>query len=289
MEWLIFVLINVISGSLIALLLKKTAQKYKTDTLTISFYGFLFASIIYLPFVTQFYLANPILPSEPIAWAYMGIAMIIGAVYIFCFMKAYRIGKLSTNGPLENIRPISAAIFSVIFLQEVLTLNILTATALVVIGGFVVHLTGGVKKTIKEISKSKASVLMIFAATLAGIMAVADKLALGYFKPEIAVFFVMAGNALVYFLIYTKVKKKKINMSAEYIKRTLLLGCLIVVSTLSIYNALNLGSPIYVVPVQMTRSIVIAIFGSIFLGETGLSKKLLGAIIMLAGVILLVI
>jgi len=288
MEWLIFVLLNVFFSSIVVISINLITKKYNISGARLMFHAAFFASLIYIPIFLYELSTNPTFNTTPIAIASLIGAGLLGAVGLLLFAKAYRTGHLSTIGPLENFRPIFAALFSILILGEVIKANVVTAIFLVVIGGFIVHMKKDLQKTINSILSSKESIFMMLSATIYGLVSVIDRIALQYYTPFKIYFFILVINTIYYF-ISLKAKKEKIDFSAEYIKTIALVSVSFVVAGTTILYALSLQTPTYVVPIQMSRTLVVSLFGSIFLKEKGIERKLIGALIMLAGVVILVL
>jgi drug/metabolite transporter (DMT)-like permease len=288
MEWFVFVLVNIIASSIVAIGINLLTKKFKVGSTRLMFHTAFFAFLICIPIFLYEMSMNPGLNTEIVPVLLLFGSGILGAVGLLFFAKAYKAGELSTVGPLENFRPVFAALFSVLILKEILTVNVIVAIFFVLVGGFIVHSKNDIRKTVEGILHSKASLYMLACASVYGLVSVINRLALGYYSPLKLYFFIIFLNALFYY-VSLRMKDEKIDFSKKFVKYTAIISVSFVFAGTAILHALSLQSPMYVVPVQMSRTLVVSLFGSLLLKEKGIARKLAGALIMLAGVLLLVL
>jgi len=285
MDWLFFTIINVISTSLIALMIKVVTNKLKIDAVSLAFSTSLLSSAIYAAVFIVHYMSASEFSINMYALRYLLISIILNSIGVYIYIKVLETGELSVVGPLDSIRPLFAVLFSVVFFSEGISTNVVTGATLITLGAFLITLKVDVKKLIITIEKSKTPLYITLMAAVYALSSIADKMALKSIKPYDYAFFLMLGECLIYLPLYLRNKKKTgLKIANFYVA---LISILLIVSTVSISQALQLSSPSLVVPIQMTRPLLIAIFGFIFFNEKEYLKKMLAAFIMLTGSIIL--
>lgn len=281
LDWLPFVMLNVISVSIGLTLAKWATDKLKMDSLTVSLGGMLAATVLYSPIFFSSLTAEPELFPSALASFYLLASILLNAAAFIFFMKALKSGELSIVGPLENMRPVFVALLAMLILGESFQMKIFAGAAIVAAGAFVVHLKNNFSETVNGILKSKVSFYMLTMAFLYGLTANVDKLALASFSPTKYTFYIILGMTAIYAAIYLKNKKPFRNVLNKW---SVAFGILYAIALWGIFAALQLASPSIITPVQMLRTIIMAFAGLIIFGEKNIKLRILGALIMLAGV-----
>ncbi|MGB9805568.1 MAG: EamA family transporter [Thermoproteota archaeon] len=285
MNWLFFAIINVISTSLIALMIKVVTSKLKIDAVSLAFSTSLLSSIIYAAVFVAHYMSVGTFSVDMYALRYLLISIVLNSIGVYIYIKVLETGELSIVGPLDSIRPLFAVLFSIVFFSERISTSIVTGATLITLGAFLINLKVDVKRLIIAIEKSKTPLYMTIMAAVYALSSIADKMALKSIKPYDYAFFLMLGMCLAYLPLYLRNKKKTgLKVINFYI---VLISVLLIVGTVSISQALQLSSPSLVVPIQMMRPLLIAVLGFVFFNEKDYVKKTLAALIMLSGSIIL--
>ncbi len=281
LDWLPFVALNIISVSIGLTLAKYATDKLKMDSLTVSLGGMLAATALYSPIFFSSLAAEPQLFPSSQAAVYLLASIILNATAFIFFVKALKSGELSIVGPLENMRPIFVAVLAMLILGETFQIKIFAGAAIVAAGAFVIHLKNNFSETVKKIAESKVSLYMLAVAFLYGLSAIFDKLALASFSPTKYTFYIILGMTTIYAAVYLKSKKPFRNVLNKW---SVAFGIFYAIALWGIFTAFQLASPSAITPVQMLRTIVMAFVGFIIFGEKEIKLRILGALIMLAGV-----
>ncbi len=280
-EWLPYVALNIISVSIGLTLAKWATDKLKMDSLTVSLGGMLAATALYFPIFFSSLGAEPELFPSAQSTFYLLISIIINAVAFIFFIKALKSGDLSIIGPLENLRPVFVVLLAMLILGESFQTKIFAGAAIVAAGAFIVHLKNNFSETVNGIFKSKVSFYMLAMAFLYGLAVNVDKLALASFSHTKYTFYIILGMTAIYSAVYIKSKKPFKDVLNKW---SVAFGILYAIALWGIFAALKLASPSIITPVQMLRTIFIALVGMIIFGEKNVKLRIIGGLIMLAGV-----
>ena len=265
-------------------MLKHITNKYKLDLNGIAFTSLLVSVLVLFP-VFLFQLSqNSIISTSNEGYIFMLASIATNSIALYLVFRAVKIGELSIVGPLDTVRPIIITFLSVIFLSEVLKVNILAAALLTTIGGFIIHYKTDFFGTLRNISNSKASLLMIGNSFVQSLSAVFDKLALQSINTGAYTFFLLFGMFLVYAAI---VYRKRLDLRKFVNIPIVGMGGLKIISSFGIVSAVALVSPAVAITAQMSRAVLMALLGYWFFADKNIMKKLIGAAIMVAGVVLL--
>ncbi len=283
-EWVFFILLHIIGYSGAQVLLKHITKSYKFDLNGIAFASLLVSVLILSPFIAYTIYQTNTISTAPEGYLFLLISIASDSAALYLVFRAVKIGELSVVGPLDTLRPIIVTILGIFILSEAFKINIFAAAALATIGAFIIHYKSGFSRTLENIGKSKASLLMLANSFVISISAISNKLALQFIQPHILTFFVLFGMCLVYSFI---VFKNKIEIRKIFIVPVIAMGTIKLVASIGIFFAFFYISPGIAVTAQMSRSIVMALLGYFIFDEKEILKKVIGAAIMLAGVALL--
>ena len=280
-RWILYTILNIVSVSIGLIAAKWATDKLKMDSIAVALGGFLTATILFSPIFISSYISEPqIFPSQSALFYLLASIGLNAAAFIF-FVKALKSGELSIVGPLENMRPVFVAALAIFLLGESFQLKIFVGAALVAAGAFVVHLKNNLSETFSGIIKSKVSFYMLAMAFLYGLTANVDKLALASFSPTKYTFYIILGMTAIYSAVYAKSGKPFKNIFNNW---SLILGIFYAIALWAVFAAVKLVSPTIFTQVQMLRTILMAFAGFALFGEKGIKLKIIGALIMLAGV-----
>lgn len=285
MEWFLFALLNVLGNGTALFIYKLTINKPGVRMYYVLSYALVVAAIIFFPLFLISYVASPILFTKPLAIVLAVVSLVVNVLALYFFVNALKLGELSFIGPLENLRPLFAMLFSITFLQESPSVNLLAGALLVTLGAMLLHWKKRFREVIQAFVNSKATIYIGLSALLFGLASVIDKVVLASIDPIKYSFLFMLGLAFGYNLLSRKFDaKSKVSVN----KHIIIIGFLLALGFIGIFKALSLASPSQVVPIQMTRSLYLAVLGFLILKEKDYLKKIAAAIIMLLGVFLIV-
>ncbi|HWP45542.1 MAG TPA: DMT family transporter [Candidatus Limnocylindrales bacterium] len=208
--------------------------------------------------------------------------------YFLGLSKAYARGDLSLVYPLARSAPIFVPIWATIFLKEHISWTGLIGILTVILGVFVVSLRWGTSLLSPEL-KSQPIGLALFTALASSGYSVVDKVGVSYMHPlpyiylEFAVTWFGLGLYLLFFHRGNSLSKTW----QQNKKSILLVGVFMTLSYLLILFALRIGKVSYVIALRQISIVFGVLLGSLILKEKYGKTRLLGALIIWLGAILI--
>lgn len=287
MTWFHFALLNVVTNGTFAFLIKRVSQKYSIGHVAINLVALSIAALTIAPFFLINLFKNQQLFTSNVGAVYMATSITIDFLAFNFWTQAISLNELSIVGPLDNLRPLFVVVFSLILLSQKPTLTILLGILLIIAGAFTLQIQRNLSVFFKTAIHSKATLYILLATTLFALSSTIQKKTLMYVSPLTMSF--LGLTAISFFFALRFFKNRSQPKFKTALKKELVVGgVLFGVGSFAINSAFQLASPNVVVPIQMSRSLFVAVLGFIFLHEKGYLRKMLSAIIMIAGVLLLV-
>ncbi|MDY6769204.1 MAG: DMT family transporter [Candidatus Nanohaloarchaea archaeon] len=226
-----------------------------------------------------------------VALAASGLANTAGVLASNAAIKA---GEVSTVTPLVRTQPVFAALLGFLFLGESLHPVKLAGIGLVTVGGYLVLLREetALLEPVRQLGKNISPQLAVLSGFLFAIGAVADRFATQTISPRVYTFLLLAFIAVA-FVAYIGLRRpdKFSDLRASFQRHRLayiFVGGLTVVAYYSVITALSRAEASRVVPVLQVQVFVGVIGGSLFFEEEGMWRKLVGSVLLIAGVALVV-
>ncbi len=287
MTWFHFALLSVLTNGTFIFLTKRSFTKTNIDPVAVNFVLFLFATITTLPFFLVSLTKLPTLFTAPMGLVIYLILVVINIFGFKYYFESLSLNDLSIVGPLDNLRPLFVVALSIPLLGQLPTPMMFLGILLIITGALAIQLKSGLSQFLITIRHSRATHLIIASTFLFSLGNILDKKLLSYTTPEIDAFLSVAA-LLVVFAIMVFTKRRQASIPNIFQPTLILSGVLVGAGFLLLITANKLSSPNHIIPVMMTRSLFLAILGFVFLGEKGYVRKIVSALIMIAGVLLLV-
>lgn len=254
----------------------RTAMK-KEDSLAFTWIYEAVSTIIFFAlFVREFSIPLGVLP-----WL---IALAGGILWtaapLFSF-KSYQLMDVSARAPLGKVSILLVLLMSVIFLGETLTSQKIIGTFLIFLGAIILVLKG------RKIELTKGVKTTFLAVFLSSIAFIVDKVALNYFLPAVYGFLVYLLPSILLMPLASKKQKAIKNILRRSKKALLSVILLDAIGYFTLLNAFKITDVSNVIPVIQLSSIVAILGGYYFHKEQNIAKRLLGAVVMIAGSILI--
>lgn len=285
MSWVVYAALAACFESLKDLLLKRvTGRKLSSYSLT---WGMLFFSAL-------FYLPVAFFTPIPELGEYFWIILLTHATLLGCgllfYVKALEISEVSLCVPLVMFTPLFLLIASPLMVNEYPSVLGVGGVLLIVVGSYFLNISQykrGYLAPLKALFEQRGPRLMLVFAFLMGITSNLDKLGLQKSTPEFYMACVMAALPVVTGVLFSFREPQTIPNALRW-SRAILPAAL--ANTLMAYchfTAMSLGLVVYVIAIKRT-SVVMSILGSnVFFKEQGFKERLIAALIMLAGVVLI--
>ncbi|MGB9667685.1 MAG: EamA family transporter [Thermosulfidibacteraceae bacterium] len=243
-----------------------------------------------IPLIALFYLSKSDLKIPNLnAFLYITIVILGDIAASLLYMKALKMGEISVVAPLTSFAPVFMVLSSIIVLHEPPSLIPLAGIILVCLGSYILgieDLRQGFTKPIKNILKSKAGIFTIAAAFIFSIDTSIAKISLRYTDVYSFSLWYTVTFTLTFIVLSKALKKPLDPKGIIFKKKTLLIGILFGIGTVSFMKAIESTNISYVSSVGKLNLIISVIYGKIFFNEKHFKNRLLGTIIIIIGVAL---
>lgn len=282
MLWFIFSFLTAFFESLKDVFSKKGLLSINEYVLSFSlcFFAFLFL----LPFL--FFIKIPVLNNKFfLALIVSGSLNVITTVF---YIKAIKNSDLSQTVPLLTFTPVFLLITSPIIVGEFPTLLGMIGILLIFSGSYLLNIgekQKGILMPFKLLIKDKGAKLMFLVAFIWSITSNFDKMGVKNSSP---LFWAISANffvtVLLFILLLVKAKNN-LNQITANLKILSLIGLCTALTLIFQMQAINLALVAYVISIKRTSAIFSVFFGHFIFKEKSLKERLLGASIMILGVL----
>ncbi len=237
---------------------------------------------------TLFFIPIPSLGSA--FWPAFFITAVLNVVAILLYVRALKASDLSLAVPMLAFTPVFLLITAPVLIGEFPSLLGLLGVLSVFVGAYFLNLQKksiGVWEPLLALLKEKGVRLMLVVAFLYSITSVFSKVAVVHSS---ALFWVIADGLLGAILLLPFLLLKSKN-KAQQIKRgwktLVLMGASSAFSVLAQMTAITLALVAYVISLKRLSTVFGVFWGKLFFKEKDFKERLVGAIIMAAGIILI--
>src|SRR5258708_39731584 len=218
---------------------------------------------------------------------------VLDTIAFIALYWAIKHSDISLLAPLSSSTPVFATFFGALFLHEIPTVTKLLGILTVVCGVYLLHVAdirGGIFKPFQKLLSDKGTKLYFIAAVLWGVTPIFQKQAIFQTYPTTPLFASFFGFFLVtlYLSFYTIPKvKREGSFIAKQTWSFIVYGLLIALTQLAAYTVFAMTQIGYATAIFSLSSLFSILFGAIFFKEKRIRERLLGASVMLVGIILL--
>jgi drug/metabolite transporter (DMT)-like permease len=286
MTWLGLAILTAFFESLKDVFSKKSLKFL--DEYLVACAGMAIASIALLPILAV--VGIPKL--GPNFWMALTIGGSLNVVAYTLYVKAIRLADLSLMSPLSTLTPLFLLITSPLIVKEVPTVWDAVGVFLIVIGSYVLNLNAsasGFWGPLRSIFRNKGTRMMVVVAFIWSITSTFDKVGVMNSSPifwAIVLFGSIALGILPLIILNSKNPIQGIRshwrlLLAAGLANGIGVGCQMV--------AVGMVAVTQVIAVKRMSGLVSVIFGHFLFGEKGIRERLLGAGIMVTGVVVMTI
>jgi drug/metabolite transporter (DMT)-like permease len=284
MTWLVLAILTAFFESLKDVFSKKSLNFL--DEYLVASAGMLVAAISLLPILA--------IVGIPKLGPHFGMAIVIGGVLnvvaYTLYVKAIRLADLSLISPLSTLTPLFLLITSPLIVREVPTLWDGVGVFLIVIGSYVLNLKSsseGFFAPLRSIFHNKGTRMMVVVAFIWSITSTFDKVGVMNSSPifwAIVLFAFIGLGILPLVLLKSKDPIQGIRthwklLLAAGLANGIGVGCQMV--------AVGMVAVTQVIAVKRLSALISVVFGYFLFGEKGIRERLLGAAIMVSGVVVM--
>ena len=256
------------------------------------FWVFLSGTFLYLPLLIGLgFSLSSLLGTFTKLWWIVILSGLFETIYFISLVEAYQVGDLSFVYPISRSAPIFTQFWAMLFIGEVLSLKGTLGIVLVVFGLFVIslkdfRLTQRIPSLVQL--NSRPCLLALTAAIASSIYSVIDKMGVQVVHP---VFYLWLVNLwmTVDTGIYLVFMKKRSSLSVWHgSKKEILFVTLFQNGAyLLILMALQMSKVSYVVAFRQVGALFGALMGILLLKESHWKPRILGALILTLGLVLI--
>ena len=285
MLWILYALLSALSKSLLDLFSKRLMQDNK-DEYIITWARFAFS----VPILVFFLFFFGIPKTDSTLWLVILIGAPIEVIAIILYIHSIKISPLSLTIPILGLTPVFIILSSYLMLKELPSFTGLVGILTIVIGTYILGMNSGNKgffAPFRNIFREKGPLLMLFVAFIFCITPNLGKI--GILHSSIFFFMLILFSSML--LLYTPIIFLKSRKHLYQIKNNIYNFFLIGIFELSeISFALLAFQSVFVnYAVSLKRASILfsVIFGFIILKEKNVRERLLGAVVITIGIILI--
>ncbi len=286
-EWYIFAVLAAVLSGLIPVTEKKVLKGL--DVLEFSCFFALMNLLLSIPLAFYIDLSMPL-----DVLAMIALSSLISSFAFYNMMRSVKAAPISTVSPLKNLNSTNLALLSYVILGEQLAPTQFMGIGLMVIGAYAMEMEGHVTNFMEPINrlvKSKVVHLVLLATLLYPISAMIDKVVLTkvsiYHYLIAAHFFIFLNFSFMVFWKHYNIKKLELDFEHS-MGMIFLSSVLAVLSRLFQAKAMSLAFVSLVIPIRRMDSLIATIIGGELFHEKHLKQRVVSAIIMVVGVLLVV-
>jgi uncharacterized membrane protein len=243
-----------------------------------------------LPFLIPllFFIEIPLIGER--FWTALVIGGGLNVVTTILYMKAIKSSDLSITIPMVAFTPLFLLTTSPLILGEFPSIFGLIGVFLIVTGSYVLNIrerNKGYMFPFRALLREKGPKLMLAVAFIWSITSNFDKIGILNSSP---LFWVIAVNTFVVLLLFPIMLHKsnrKAVQNAESLKALFPIGFFSALTLIFQMTAISLTLVVYVISIKRISAVMSVVWGHLIFKEKGLKERLLGALIMIWGVLLI--
>jgi drug/metabolite transporter (DMT)-like permease len=222
------------------------------------------------------------------------IALPLEIIAMIFYIKALKLSPLSLTLPFLSLTPIFLIVVPYLLLGEKISLLGAAGVLCIAAGGYTLNIKDfkkGVLEPFAAISKEKGSVYMIIVALIFSFTSSLGKRAIEHSSP---IFFGVSYIAAVVLAfapiaLYKGRDELKLLFRNGAIRASILPGMLHSVMIISHMIAMSMTKVAYMISVKRLSLLIGVFYGYLFFKESSIKERLSGAVLMLAGFVLIVV
>lgn len=285
--WVVFALASAFTVATSDALVKKALREVNNEYLAAWF-----RLIFSLPLLCIIWFFTGIPKLDAVFYKAFFISLPVELVTVILYIKALKLSPLSLTLPFLALTPVFLIAVSYITLGEQVSVTGAAGIVLLAAGGYLLNLRAakkGIFEPFKEIGRERGSLLMIGVACLYSFTSSMGKLAIEHSSPlffgttyffSLCLFFTPAA-------LYMGRHELRI-MTREKIRSLVLPGFFYSAMIITHMIALNLTKVSYMISVKRLSLLIGVLYGYFFFGEEDIKLRFTGALLMLAGFVMIV-
>jgi len=205
---------------------------------------------------------------------------------IILYVRAIKLSPLSLTIPFLAVSPVFIILTAFILLGELPDRSGILGILLIVIGAYLLNIRttrGDLLGPFKAIRRERGSIFMIIVALIYSVTATLGKVAVQHSGPIFfGVFYPFLLTLILSVILWGK------GLLPEVLSRPktfLAIGVFIAIMVLTHFTAISMTDVAYMISVKRVSLIFSVIYGRVLFGEENTGERLIGSMLMIAGVI----
>ncbi len=249
--------------------------------------------IFALPLLLIVFLFIPVPELDKEFYTAFALSLPLELLSIILYIRALRLSPLSLTLPFLALTPVFLIFFSYVILGERVSFAGGIGILFIAAGSYTLHIgkiKEGIFKPLRAITSERGSVFMIGVALIYSLTSSLGKMAIQHSSPLF--FGITYFTALALFFtpiaLYKQNKHKDEKIEKGTIRSVILPGIFYSLMVLSHMVAMSLAKVAYVISVKRMSLIIGVFYGYLFFKEKQIRERLIGALMMFAGFIMIV-
>ena len=282
--WLLYTFLTAFFTSCLDVISKKTAEK--VDPLVIAWSWHFFS----LPFLLPFLFGAKFPTLGPQFWIALLVSGSLMWMATLFYVQALKSSDLSITVPMLAFTPIFLLVTSPLMLGEFPHFKGLIGIILIVVGSYILNFKEYKKGWLfpfQALIRERGPQLMLIVAFFYSIGANLDKVGVRNSSPFAWTIAIISVNTIIFSLIMLIRAKNALTQVRQEFKLLVLNGFCFAFVVIFNMLAINLALVPYVIAIKRISVFMTSLFGFLIFKEKGIKERLLGAILMIGGVILI--
>jgi drug/metabolite transporter (DMT)-like permease len=285
--WVFFALISAFTLATSDALTKKALKN--SNEYLVAWFRFFFSLPLLL--LLWFFIPTPKLDAE--FYRAFAIALPLEIVTIILYIKALRVSPLSLTLPFLALTPVFLIFISYLLVGEKVSFLGGAGIFLIAAGSYTLNISEikkGILEPFRSIPKEKGSVFMIGVALIYCFTASLGKIAIEHSSPLFFVITYYIALTICFAPIAFWMGRKELGVffRDKQFKKLVLPGVFFAVMAATHMLAMNLTKVAYMISVKRLSLIIGIMYGYFLFREENIKERLLGAVLMLIGFVLVV-
>ncbi|RLG15292.1 MAG: EamA family transporter [Candidatus Nanohalarchaeota archaeon] len=287
MLWILFAFLGAFSESMKDVFSKKALNNIKNIDEYVAAWSMRFFA---LPFLLSLLLFVEIPVIGDGFWSALLLSGGLNTITTILYMKALKLSDLSVTVPMVTFTPLFLLITSPLIVREFPGLFGVLGIILIVTGAYMLNIKkrrDGFFEPFRALLHEKGPRLMLCVAFIWSITSNFDKIGVMNSSP---VFWTASLNLFLTMTLLPVMLLKSQSCAAQVknnIKALLPIGFFTAMMHIFIMTALSMTLVAYVISIKRTNALFAVLWGALFFKEKDVKGRLLGALIMIAGVVLI--
>jgi uncharacterized membrane protein len=248
-----------------------------------------------LPLFAILFVMAPKSKLDPAFWRIVFILLPLELGAFLLFLRSIKISPLSLTFPLLGLTPVFSIFVAYLFLGERVSRTGVFGIMLIPVGAYLLNadlIKKGILEPIKKIYTEKGSMLMILVAFIFSITSTMGKKGVLLSNPTLfplvyyPIFLVMYT---IFISFWVKGKNLKLKLTKKYFFILALSSLSFVLAIMLHFRAISMIEAPYMISVKRMSLLFGVLYGAIIFKEKNIRYRLLGASVMVAGILVLAI